>query len=354
MKYLNKLFVGVLILLFPLFALSASGCANFSTIFSNAAPTPSTDANSMAPAAESPCADPAASPYCSEQPSDTSYPYTPAPDPIVITPTQGLHTPETSPTNNPASPDVSASFQTIWLMDGNEIEADMNCDGVDERISISMLESGDPDKSDYICKTSITMGDTGRMLFVDIYADAFCGALLHDFDMSDNSVELLVCYCVNENDYFITANALALVDNSISVISSSINGWIEHFSDGVIMVGSSLNLLGQWGATREFTVIQNSSQLEFKAVSEEWLIYSDGLSGIVTTREIAAQAYTVGLDSMSITLPIGSVLHPSATDAETYMEFVLEDGSECIIQMNIAPDGAITIDGESANMYFDY
>lgn len=352
MKYLNKLFLGVLILLF---AMAAAGCANFSSIFSNAVPTSSPDADSTVPASEFPYEDSNASPYCQNRPSDTNSLCTNPPDSIIVTSSPVLPTPEASPAQDLSSPSVYASFQTVWLMDGNEIEADMNCDGVNDLVSIAMLENSEPDISDYICRISMTMGDTGRVLFVDIYADAFCGALLHDFDMSDNSVELLVCYCINEDDYFITANALTPADNSVSVINSSMNGWIEHFSDGVIMVGSSLNLLGGWGATREFTVIHNNaSELEFKPVSEEWLIYADGLPGIVTTREIAAQAYTVGLDSTSITLPIGSVLYPSATDMETYMEFVLEDGSECIIHMDIAPDGTVTIGSESADMYFDY
>lgn len=355
MKYLNKIFIGVMALLFSVAALTAEGCGNLDGIFTNADPTPFNDEALSSPATEFPQTDATALPSSSEQPYYTTAPYTPTPGPAIVTPTPPAVSPDASSTGGLSPTIAPDSFQTIWIMDGNEVETDMNFDGMSERISIDMIESAEPDKADYICKVSITMGDTGLMLFLDIYADAFCGALLHDFDSTDNSIELLVGYCVNENDYYITANALAVVDDSITIINSTINGWIEHFSDGVIMVGDMLDVLGQWGATREFTIARSAaSQIEFITVSDEWLIHAYDLPGIVTLREIPARAYTIGLESTQITLPAGSVLQPSATDMETYMEFMLDDGRECIIDMDIAPDGTITIEGESADAYFEY
>ena len=224
---------------------------------------------------------------------------------------------------------------------------DLNGDGADEELRLRL--DGDPD---YPQLTAVVTGTDGAVYEYTTDITYYERIYATDID-GDGKQELLLSGDMASSDYYTWClryddeNGLTVVqfpnterDKGASSAAHTECGYglLTDISDGVITLSGSQDILGTWFASRRVSYNAEEGCFDF-ADDGAYVIdlsehdWSDEYRTLCTTCELAAT-----VDGKSVTLAVGTKLVPYASDLESYVDVLCEDGTIARIEISANPD----------------
>lgn len=224
--------------------------------------------------------------------------------------------------------DVDGMEKGLIISDELPFKTDLNDDGVQESISTELSESGN---------ISVVIYSSAKRF---IYDTAIAGsAKLRIFDLDGDGVREL--YVEGKNADGSSVIYAECFDHELKILSFGgekfVSGTIKGFSDGALIVKTSVSILGTYSAEASYSLNKGAFSIgkEYKLTGADY---------VHTSKDISL--------SDGGTLLSGSDVKFTSTDLETYVTFKAKNGDTGTIAVEKA-DSGYTINGEKASGFFD-
>ena len=242
-------------------------------------------------------------------------------------------------------------------------EIDLDGDGAEETLRLRW--DGDPD---YPQLTAVVTGTDGAVYEYATDITYYERIYATDID-GDGKTELLLSGDMASSDYYTWCLRYNDEDGLIAVQfpnterDKSISGehmdcaygLIEDITDGVITLYGSQDILGTWFTTRRVKYSAADGCFDFADDGAYQIDLSDhewenDSRTLCTTRELPAT-----VDGADTTLPSGTKLVPYASDLQSYVDVLCEDGTIARVAIEANEDSySYKIAGQDDSAYFEY
>ncbi len=230
---------------------------------------------------------------------------------------------------------------------GTVTRIDLNADGADEELRLRW--DGDPD---YPQLTAVVTGTDGAVYEYTTDITYYERIYVCDID-NDGRDELLLSGDMASSDYYTWClryddeNGLTVVqfpnterDRSAAPEAHTICGYglLTDITDGVMTLFGTQDILGTWFASRQVSYNAEDGCFDF-ADGGAYVIdlsdhdWSNEYRTLCTTCELPAT-----VDGAAVTLAVGTRLVPSASDLESYVDVLCEDGTTARLEIAVNTD----------------
>ena len=238
-----------------------------------------------------------------------------------------------SPTEPVSSaPDVGGG---IVLYDGEKLSIDIDCDGKKDTVQVwSRPSAEDADYfTDYFVRISL---GNGRISGCDFGAETYALnaiAVIVDCDPYDDRLEILF-NTTYEDDYG-EVYALRVNEAGNGIDNWSVYGHLstdeyggDYFRGGKFFVHDYTDIIGTHGVYAEWSVGGDGLYRcsEHFTYEEDWW-EDDEYAPRVIKAMPAKRLNSDGTPGESVTVPVGTIVHPVYSDLETYVVIKLKDGT---------------------------
>ena len=246
-----------------------------------------------------------------------------------------------------------------------ESRTEIDLDGDGEAETLRLRRDGDPDNPQL---TAVVTGTDGAVYEYTTDITYYERVYATDID-NDGKTELLLSGDIASSYYYTWCLRYNNEDGLVVVQFPNIErdrsiagdhaicgyGLLTDISDGIITLHGSQDILGTWFASRKLKYseedgcfnLADDGAFEIDLSDYEW---ENDSRTLCTTQELPAT-----VDGADTTLPVGTRLVPYASDLESYVDVLCEDGTIARIAIEASADSySYRIAGQEDSAYFEY